>query len=520
MATWVCAIERRERGGVIERVRLIGPGDRDATWQRTSEEPDEAPRAAAEWVREHVRKGRVRVVVDTDGGVCSWLTVPGGEAHVLEAMVRQATGSLGEGGNEAAAPGVLAASVLGPDAAIPGGATVQALAEPDTQRDGTDDDRRRKAVIAVPDASVRLTLDAMDQLGVDVAGVWTVWDALSEAWDPASRERGASDAVATDFGVTAVVLVEPHGRLAWSWSRQGATIAAGAMRVGTTGGGEDPHEPVVRESNVGRLISEWLGWGAQLGAVPRRVALLMPPAESGLSAAAVGRQLAAAWDDVGVDVLGEEDPLGRTLRAWRELDDEESADAGTLHALSERPGRGHRGLYRWAAAAVFTLAGIVGVAAWQTWGSVGEARDTADDLRAERLELIRATDQALLLEPDPVGALLSRVEQLRRARAAPPEVQSLWPVLNELDTLTLVLMGVPMELQSIELNQFNASLVGVVPDTESYEALREGLRSIDGNIEEWTGSATDARGNAGALQASFTGRWPIEVPQFEREGTP
>ncbi|MEO0716797.1 MAG: hypothetical protein AAFY58_07390, partial [Planctomycetota bacterium] len=116
----MCAIERRERGGVIERVRLIGPGDRDATWQRTSEEPDEAPRAAAEWVREHVRKGRVRVVVDTDGGVCSWLTVPGGEAHVLEAMVRQATGSLGEGGNEAAAPGVLAASVLGPDAAIPG----------------------------------------------------------------------------------------------------------------------------------------------------------------------------------------------------------------------------------------------------------------------------------------------------------------------------------------------------------------------------------------------------------------
>ena len=270
MATWVCAIERRERGGVIERVRLIGPGDRDATWQRTSEEPDEAPRAAAEWVREHGRKGRVRVVVDTDGGVCSWLTVPGGEAHVLEAMVRQATGSLGEGGNEAAAPGVLAASVLGPDAALPGGATVQALAEPDAQRAGTDDDRRRKAVIAVPDASVRLTLDAMDQLGVDVAGVWTVWDALSEAWDPASRERGASDAVATDFGVTAVVLVEPHGRLAWSWSRQGATIAAGAMRVGTTGGGEDPHEPVVRESNVGRLISEWRGGGAQRGAVPRR----------------------------------------------------------------------------------------------------------------------------------------------------------------------------------------------------------------------------------------------------------
>ncbi|MEO0717189.1 MAG: hypothetical protein AAFY58_09410, partial [Planctomycetota bacterium] len=165
------------------------------------------------------------------------------------------------------------------------------------------------------------------------------------------------------------------------------------MRVGTTGGGDDPHEPVVRESNVGRLISEWLGWGAQLGAVPRRVALLMPPAESGLSAAAVGRQLAAAWDDVGVDVLGEEDPLGRTLRAWRELDDEESADAGTLHALSERPGRGHRGLYRWAAAAVFTLAGIVGVAAWQTWGSVGEARDTADDLRANSNDQHDARDR-------------------------------------------------------------------------------------------------------------------------------
>lgn len=520
MATWVCAIERRERGGVIKRVRLIGPGDRDMSWQRGSEEPDEAPRAAAGWVREQVRKGRVRVVVDTDGGVCSWLTVPGGEAHVLEAMVRQAAGSLGEGGNEAAAPGVMAASVLGPDAAIPGGATVQALAEPDTRQDGSDENRRRKAVIAVPDASVRLMLDALDSLGVDVAGVWTTWDALAEAWDPTSRERGGGDSISTDAGVTAVVLVEPCGRVAWSWSRRGEVIAAGAMRVGRVEGDDASHAPVVRETNVGRLIGEWLGWGAQLGAVPRRVALLMPPTETGLSAAAVGRQLASAWDDVGVDVLGEDDPMGRTLRAWRELDDEDPAHGGTLHALSERPGRGHRGLYRWAAAAVLALAGVVGMAAWQTWSAVGDARDTADELKAERLELIRSTDQALLLEPDPVGSLLSRVEQLRRAQAAPPEVQSLWPVLNELDTLTLVLMGVPMELQSLELNQFNASLVGTVPDTETYEALSEGLRSIDGFIEEWTGSATDVRGADGALQASFTGRWPVVVGRFAREEAP
>ncbi len=264
-------------------------------------------RSAAAWIADELGKARelTAVCVDVTGGVCGWLSAPNASpAIVLAALQQQSTsagsGAMGEPTGPTATFGMLGDAPLGPgsdrsiealapfDASARSGLyklTKQATGETATAR------KQRLAVLSVPDAAVRILLDELDRLRIDVEAVLSLWHATAAAWDPGRAGRESADAGVSSNGqasvadsappVTATVLVEPTGRLVWSWSVAGDLLAAGSMRLrvqqrthsGTdqSGTGGDQRVPKMADPaaigplpsfDTGVVISESVGEGA------------------------------------------------------------------------------------------------------------------------------------------------------------------------------------------------------------------------------------------------------------------
>ena len=543
MTTRVCYLERTDRGGRIERVRLIGPRDEDSWTLRAADPSDSvaigtALREAAEWVRERLASTGDRltsVCVDADGSLCGWVTSASASPEVVGAMIRQGVAAPGEADEDPAPVGGTVLS-LSPDLEIEGGASVQPLAEDPAEGGKPEHERRRLAVLAVPDASVRLFLDHLDAVGVEVPRVRSVFHAAALAWDPAARAGAGAMSdrvVAESVATSAVVLTDPRGRLLWAWSRAGELVAAGGMRIPRARArqvGEDDESQsraqeratiAVAGAEVARLSGEWLAWASQLGAAPSRITVVMP-ADAWTEGGGLGGAVAAigaAWPGSTIDAADEDDPIAATIRAAMEGDDArgDARPSTALVALSRRPGRAHRSMMRWASAAVAAVGVGLCVLAAQVWHSAGVAREHGRNARERWFERA-ASLHPVVANPqvrDPIDELERELERRRRA-LQPRGYRAFMPVMQELETLSYIIGNDTVALERLSISNVSVTLDVIVPDIAAYEELRASLGRIAGSKvvfprDQDSVKEVPARaGSPGGLRCVFSGIWPEE----------
>jgi hypothetical protein len=557
----------------------------------------EATRSAAAWIADQVGKGEsapaLTLCLDHDGARCSWLTAAGADDRSVAAAVAIAAEGSSVDDDPSAGPGF--GAVWAPEHGEAGSdMSVQALAVAAPRRakgepksgGGSDGAaaRRRLAVLAVPDLAARLLIDELDKLGVRVEAVTSVWHCAAQAWDPARAEELTAGAMARagrakeaseglnggpagvlsagPEQVTAVVVIDPSGRLVWSWSRGGALIAAGGQRLrrvadkppvadepGASGlavsradGAAEPARAApaeapaavveVSRSDTGRVIGEWLAWSVQTGVAPTRVVCVGPanvvcaglsddlPGAMGVGA--VGSTLARDWPGAAGAGVVEDDPLGATLAR---LANAGPLSAGppratadprvVLTALASRPGRAARGAYRWIAAALLVLAGLIGVLAWRVDRAAAEATAGLEGLRAARAEKVRAVKDLVPraadpAELDPAGLLRSKVRDLlRRADAITPEK----PILPTLVTILESIKAVPgaQFVGNVKLGVLEARFDVAVGENgdEGPRVLTELTNRTGkgpGSGVTWSGKPS-TRGAAGQRIYEITGQW-------------
>ncbi|GJQ29089.1 MAG: hypothetical protein HBSAPP03_09730 [Phycisphaerae bacterium] len=506
----VCYLTRTDRGGSIRTVRLVGQAS-DETFppEGALAGTPEDVEAAARWVRErlastHTAEAIAVLCLDPEGGVCTPVATPSTDPAVLAASVRFGSGDgarAGGGAFDYFAPGDDDSSLEALPAPRPGAGSVRA------------------AVLGVTDVPARLLLDALDREGIPVESVSTLWHAMARAWDPGSPRAGADDAPADAGPLTAVLLVDPAGRLVWCWSAAGTLRCAGALRLRTRPGTNDKPEPCVGPDDAARLAAEWLSWAVQLGKSPRRAVCIMPPQED---AAAFGESLGRSWAGMTIDAVGHEDPLGATMRRLADAV-ENTPRTGPrivgdgLRALSSRPGRAHRGMFRWRALGLFVGAAAIIVAGWQL-ARAGERAmaDTKDWETKWRGVIGEVYPDGLRPTPQTSPLKLLTDEVRRRERESLPVERTdiPMPVLHEFETLSLVLASAGCGIERVEVDSATRPVVvALVKSSEQAEDILQGLQRIGGSYAQgWTLTMRDLPGAAERrIRAEYRGEWDREA---------
>jgi hypothetical protein len=568
-------IQRTDRGDRLLALHLVGPRTADA-WQAgdtaTVDGALAAVRDGAAWVKERLsaseRHTLATICLDPDGSICSWLTAPSADPAIVQAVARGMGEGHGHEGEHEEHPGAPGVRALDPFASVGSGMALQAITSPDPAANGhtTGEDttrkgrggeagqRKRLAVLGVPDSVASLLIDTLDTLGVAAPPAISLWHAMARAWDPGAPGNARGDGprldrlVAEVVPVTAIMLVEPQGRLTWAWSRQGVLLTGGSIRLARGRAGAPPagrngtHEteptrlepvrsdaPVPRldASQGARLAAEWLSWSAQTGVAPGRVVLLTPDRAAGLTPAEFAGTLVKAWPGAMVDLISHDDPVIHTLQRAIE-DDAPVAAAGTITALTTRPSRAHRSMYVWTALAIAALAVAAGVAAIMSWR-------TAADARARAAERRRDTSAAVMAHYDDptaaaAGVLLTLEDDLQRAQAAgaPADQSQLMPVLEELENISLAVSSLiasspGCELRSLTVDNLTGARLTVrfpgttTPDLAAFEDFRLMLREIGAGRLTWNDTGLGGRGPQGqgsgqGAEATFTGLWPTARP--------
>ncbi|HZW10668.1 MAG TPA: hypothetical protein VFF69_12260 [Phycisphaerales bacterium] len=541
MSEFVCYIERTERGLLPVRLRLVSTRAEEA-WAFPDVASDDRPalqrglHEGAAWVaarlKAHGRAGLGAIVLDADGSLCSWLSTPNADPDAIGAMLRLA-GTPAPEEDAMHAVGSPPQLALSADVQTPGGASVQPLGVGSPAGAGSGDGlaarkgphgaagaRRRLGVLVVPDATVRLLIDELDGAGVPVGRVVAVWHAIAEAFDSSGGAARAERVVAEASATAAHLLVDgASGRLLWVWSRQGEPVAAGGFRL-VRAGAPDQIRTVLARPDLSRLASEWIAWSTQLGASPARVRVLLP--ESAWSDdASLGESVAGVWPGATADIAFDEDPIGAALARFADAIGGVRAQPEAMPAiaaLQARPGRQHRAMYRWGAAAIALAAAVMAVAAFVVHNSAEEAEVRGAAARTEwrRMagEIYPLVNEGQSAGPNfdgyAVGELRTELER-RRKLLAPVESIPEKPILAELETLSFVLGNPDYQLTRLDLSS-NAVIVDVtVPDTAAYEELVESLSRIGGSaIRQWERSPRPAPG--GGIRAQLTGLWGDAPP--------
>lgn len=540
----VCFLVRAGDG--LAGVRLVGTRSDEAWDVRPSAEADalkvqsDAAHAAA-WIAE--RAGGVGLgllCVDVDGSNCRWLSTVSTDEVLVAASLDRGEDAGAEGGGSglwAAANTSMAsiqalAAVEAPAKRGRGFKSSEPLAE------------RRLSVLAVPDTLARLVIDELDDRGIAVEHAASLWHAIAMAWDPASpvlstmRGRvGSGDMVDVAAPVSAVVLADPAGgggRLIWSWSRGGELLAGGVLMAGITAEGAMR----LGRADVGRLAADWLGWSVQLGASPSRIVCVAPPigqgTEEDMKPAQLGAALGRAWSGATVDMAVHDDPIGATL--GRLATSERALGANdarsSLLALSRRPGRIHRSMYRWVSLALAAAgAGMLGVGihAWRGASEAGAERDkVAAQLRKEILDAAPppSGDSVMMAtaSDNPRAYLESQLANKKKSTNPDTGLPPARPILAELESLSLVLGTDEIELDEIQLSETLQQAAVYVADTKVAEALKESLDRVANDYCEWsldfsTGGKTKS-GPSGMMQMVWLkGHWK-QRPASGGGGTP
>lgn len=364
--------------------------------------------------------------------------------------------------------------------------------------------------MAMPVVPARLLIDELDRLGIRVQIIEALWQSAAAAWDPSSSLGGSNSerVVAESLPTAASILFDPAGRLVWSWSRGGHLLAGGSMRILTERASEAAPDTIergrtrlalVRGEDIARLGAEWLAWSLQLGVAPSRVVIVGEPSEGGLSAADLGRTISERWHDATIDFVREQDPVGATLAR---LADREPASQKGISELANRPGRAHKAMYRWTAAALFCGAGVLGVLAWRILASAGTFQDQAGTVSRSYAELCAEEGLAL---PTAIPDLDILIKQASKPAIDPSKVFPTVPVLQELEALSFVLGNDQLTLRELTINPISLTLKVEVAQTEMYEALSQSIRSVSGSTVEWRDTLNPRQTT---VEATFSGSWP------------
>lgn len=532
-------IERDGTGAALLGLRLIGEHDEEhwsapADHDRETDEPGaassatEAPAAAAAWIRSRLADGRGARIgtlcLDLRGGACSWLDVPSNEDAVVLTAARNAP--RGAWGDWPDPPSREAAASFGADGArldwrasslqpLAVDAAPRTAGRPLLPKRGGDEAAatapRRIGVLALSDLPVRLLLDELDARGIAVDRVITLAHAMAAAWDPgASPMDGERDdpLVGRDTSDSAVVLVEPAGRLHWCWSSQGRLLASGSSRV-------DPEalEPGTERSAsiAGRLGTDWLAWSAQLGRCPGRVLCLVPESlGSSDTAGALGRSITSAWPGASVDLLRIEDPIRSTLARLHERSaggrpQRPVPETAAVRTLESRPGRAHRGLYRWTAAVLCVVAAALVVLGVRLRGAAADARHEAASLIAGQRDRVA---EVLPADGDLTYPSLAASSERDRLRAAVPDASAVRPsrpILAAAEEIGFAIASNPdAELDRITILDNIVTVQVSGPDTRSVEFVPSTLESGT-SLFDWRPGDIMRRNTT--YQTTVTGVW-------------
>lgn len=566
MSGVVAYLERQAGGLLITRVRLLGDGW-SGEWRPPArpagENPGEASghddaltraRGAGVWIVEQLDLRRVRalesLVVDADGAVCLWLGTPSAEPAVIAAALLQGSARGDVDGTSVGGDAVMfaAAEGAGTERSIQAATAPEAGTSPAARRSllsrssspVPDSARQRVAVMSVPDAAVRVVLDELDASGIAVDSVTSLWHAAAKAWDPQGvPESGSTEssrfAAESAGGASAVVLVDPIGRLLWSWTREGRMLACGSMLLrrvevggavaalleleGQNGAADALAAVECSDAEASRLCVDWLGWSAQLGVSPGRIVYVGPPAAGGGGGGrAFAQAIAERWPGTFIDAATDEDPVGLTLSRARTSipwqDPEIAVDDGqrSLVDLSQRPGRQHRSYYRSIAGAVAAVAVVVGAAGWKMRVAASEAQGRLDAMSAERADALKKLEPrvpGLAAMSDPVGRIRGYINELRnRADRIRPEV----PLMNEFQRILLALSEAPgVKINTIDLSNVTALVKLTVPDAETGPRLTTRIQQLPGQLS-WTGSSGGSTGGSGRSW-TLQGQWLADRPR-------
>jgi len=460
---------------------------------------------AALWVSRQpgVRKRIGTVVVDVDEALLTWLRVASIAPPLINSAIRAQCEEWGD-----LLPLTSFEPLVDAAAQSPKPSPLKLRKRGEARAQAELDGPVGLGAICLPDGQLRLWLDALDGLGVQVDAVMTLWHAAARAFgDGASSPAPAGDsslAQGPTPGVTAVVLVEPDQRLVWCWCRGDDLIAGGTAVMPKPGAGPGPTEAdpesaapgrdasASTDAVVSRVSLDWLTWASRLACTPDRIVLVGPHAEQVL------KILHDRWGSASIKHVRSDDPVNEVVRraAARPLGAEvlRASSRRIMTRLTRRPNRAVRWQYRLAAAAIVLLA--VGVLLLgQRLGNASTRTQTAVYSVATQTR-----DEARQRVPEvtPTGDILRQLEQVDLStkpqpfRAPPPPLK----IFAELSRILEILGGYEdIKLRGILLspqNQGQCELQIITPDrrtaTEIFEALRAPGKLVNWERRESVGA--------------------------------
>lgn len=552
MSARIAYLSRADRGARLIGVRLLG-AHADDTWNPgAAQELDPVSgaasdaRGAGKWIAQRLaeRAGAslAALCLDADGATCSWVSSPSAEPAAIASIARQGPA------HEEAVPGLSSAqSPLSYFAESPQDSQVQGLVEPapGKRRHDPSSAPERVGVLAVGDLAARLVVDELDDAGVPVDQVTTLYHLLAAAWDPSARQTSAaitadSDVIVSDSApVTAIVLVEPAGRLVWAWSRRGLLLAGGSIRLPMLRL-EPVAEPAdnqplpesagearlsIHDTDIARLCAEWISWSMQLGVAPDRAVCLLPESaamvETESGTVPTAQLLGKRWGNIPIDAAIHEDPIGATLlRVIAKEEDRAQLAADPragLPLLSHRPTRAHQRLYFWAAGAVLLISAGLAIAAWRVESAAAAARRAAEAYKVNIEAMVQQVHPPARISQGGVTlALRQELAKLQKQFAPVEKSDPSQPILDELDTLSSVLGAPELELTEIQLTNTTVTVKVVTPDLPTAELVLDALRSVGGShVGSWSQTFTQQTGaqNSGKVSAIFNGLWAADKPK-------
>lgn len=430
----------RVRGGGVDKSWAAPP---ESTQTNTSPlaRAHERARQAASFVAGALGRSKKlgTVVVGVRGAICARVSAPSAAPEVVAAALAKRER---EWAGEQGATGVYVLS--------------------DPRRGRNDPDAARQhTVIEMHDALVRLFLEELDRRGLSPETVQSLWHALA-----ASAPRSPD--------LTSVVL-EHNESVVWAWSRDGGLVAGGSARAGVAG------EAVPR-----RVRLDWLSWGTQLGAAPGEIIVFAESTD------VIADDIAAVSPGVRVSARAGSDPLAAVLDAAARVEPAPDDPRACLSELANLPGRAHRWLGVWGAAAVLLLAVAVLFLGIRQRQTAHEADALAASIRATVRDRVAAIEPRFADDPAPERALRSLLaEERERSKPieAPPPPR---PIAEELARLTAALAAVlgehdDADARLIKIDEVNGEANVFVPDFATGEAILDRLRATQGAMR-WSGT--------------------------------
>lgn len=539
MSARVCYLKRGWRGGSIASVQLVSLTGEDRfanETSRTSEGslPGEvSPEAAAHFVADALAQVRgpanlALLCLDAEGSAASWVASPTHDRSAIASLVRMGQhGGDGDGSRMRASPleqigqDSFSASIEPLSGDI--GAATGLLTRRKT--DTTTKASERVGVLSMIDAPARVLIDELDRRGVTVEGVASVWHAMAQALDP--TPEGTDPAHAP---VVAIVAAESDGRVLWAWSRGRQLLAAGAIRAVTQASGDGEIGVALGDAEAARIINDWLAWGAQLCVSPTRVIAVLPESDDmGQASRRFGMRLGASWQDATVDATVAQDPMALVLRRLAERIEgtpdtkggAEPTPTTRLVGLSTRPGKRHRSMMRWGAAAVLAAAGVCIVLGIRLRGGAERMSESASQWSEEWRPQVEAEYPAALVPQPGKSArsiLQDEVDRQRKRLAPPPAVDAPYPIMEELATLSMVLANADVGVKSIYVTSSSPRSIEIevlARDLATAERIGVAIGEIEGSwVAAWERRIVQDPGLASTerpFRVTLTARWTEEA---------